>query len=144
MSVPQGERSHAKLEVMVKAQDLLIYTLQITKNKKVFTEEFQAPVTDEIIKTAQSIFYDAWEANNIRVAGNPDAWRERRTLQQRAARKCNRLLAQMQVAQRVLHFKTKRLKYWGGKTIEVRNLLRAWCDADQKRYGDLLKQGRPL
>jgi hypothetical protein len=40
MSVPVNQRSHGKLEAYVKAYELAGYTLKITKNKKVFSDEY--------------------------------------------------------------------------------------------------------
>ena len=48
MSVPVNQRTHGKLEACVKARELACYTLQITKNKKVFTEDYQEAITDKI------------------------------------------------------------------------------------------------
>lgn len=52
MSVPVNSRSKSKLEVCVKARELCVYTIKITSNKNVFTEEFQKPLTDRIVDTA--------------------------------------------------------------------------------------------
>lgn len=56
-------------------------------------------------------------------------------LQERAARNCNNLLALIQLAKTIFHLKSKRVKYWSEKTIDVRGYLRSWRDADSKRYG---------
>lgn len=55
MSVPVNERSQGKLEACTKAFDLATYTLRITKNKKVFTVEYQEALTDKIISLALDI-----------------------------------------------------------------------------------------
>lgn len=55
MSVPVNQRGQGKLEVCTKARDLAVYTLQITKNKKVFVEEYQDAITNKIISTALDI-----------------------------------------------------------------------------------------
>ena len=55
MSVPVNQRGQGKLEVCTKARDLAVYTLQITKNKKVFAEEYQTAITDKIISLALDI-----------------------------------------------------------------------------------------
>lgn len=67
MSVPENSRTKSKLEVCVKAHDLCCYTLQITANKKIFTEEYQRSLTDRIVETAIGIHCDCWNANNIYV-----------------------------------------------------------------------------
>lgn len=143
MSVPEGKRGQRRMEVFTKANALAVYTIKICNNKKIFIPEYQSAMTDDIIRTAKDIFMCAWEANGIRVVNtihgqpviNARKREERRTLQERSIRKCNDLLALMQLAQRLFHLKTKRIKYWGEKTIEVRMLLEKWKDSDTKRYG---------
>lgn len=134
MSVPEGQRGQSKFAVLVKAQQLCIYTIKICNNKKIFLPEYQSALTNDIIQTAKDIFIDCWTANNIMVRGDEEKWKERRKLQERAARNCNNLLALMQIAQTLFHLKLKRIKYWGTNTIEVRNLIRTWIESDAKRY----------
>jgi len=136
MAVPEGERAKPKLHFLLTAQELAVYTLKITRNKKVFKDEYFDCVTAPIIEAAQSVFYDAFEANNVYVTTAGD-WITRRELQRRAIRKCNRMLPQIQLAQKVFHFKTKRLKFWGEKIIKTRDALKAWHEADRKRYSKI-------
>lgn len=133
MSVPENSRTKSKLEVCVKAHDLCCYTLQITANKKIFTEEYQRSLTDRIVETAIGIHCDCWNANNIYVRDAED-YQERKRLQEEAARKCNILLSLMDIAKPLFHLTSKRVFYWGKLTIETRNLIRAWRDSDKKRY----------
>lgn len=134
MPVPVNSRSKSKLEVCVKARELCVYTIKITSNKNVFTEEFQKPLTDRIVDTAIRIHYKCWEANNIYVKTDDDR-RERLRLQGEAARLCNVLLSLMDIAKPVFHLKSQRIIYWGSLTVETRNLIRAWRESDEKRYG---------
>jgi hypothetical protein len=136
VSVPETQRTHGKLEVLTKAMDLAVYTLRITKNPKVFPPEYQSSMTDDIIRTAKDIYIDAWTANNISVR-SADDWKERKYLQERAARNCNNFLALIQLAKPLYHLSSKRIAYWGKLIIEVRNLIRKWKDSDSKRYGNL-------
>ena len=55
MSVPENARTKSKLEVNVKAHELCCYTLQITANKKIFTENYQRSLTDRIVAVAIGI-----------------------------------------------------------------------------------------
>lgn len=143
MSVPEGKRGERKMEVFTKANNLAIYTIKICNNKNVFLPEYQSALTNDIIRTAKDIFISAWDANGIRVTTTVDRkvvvdqrkQEERRRLQEVSIRKCNSLLALMQIAQRLFHLSTKRIKYWGGMTIEVRDLLKKWKESDAKRYG---------
>lgn len=136
MSVPVGERRESRLEVFVQALDLVTYTLRITKNEKIFLPEYQRQVTDDIIETAKSIYIDAWDANNVRVTTKDD-WRARRELQLRAARECNRLLSLIGIAKSSFHLKNKRVKFWTGKVLKVRGMIRSWNESDSKRYSQI-------
>lgn len=123
------------MEVFLKALSLLKYTLDITKNEKVFKLEYKEPVTNDIIETAKNIYIDAWDANNVMVrAGDVDVWKIRRQLQLKAARECNRLLALIDIAKSVYHLDGKRVEYWIGKVLDTRELIRKWNESDSKRY----------
>ena len=133
MSVPVNQRSHGKLEACVKAHELCCYTLRITSNKKIFIADFQLALTDRINETALNIYSMCWSANNILV-NSADDMNRRLDLQEQAAVSCNILLSLMDIAKSIFHLSSKRVKYWGGLTIEARNLIRAWRDSDRKRY----------
>lgn len=130
MSVNESERGKGKFDVLIKANGLAVYTIRITKNPKIFLPEYQTALTNDIIHTAKEIFTKAWTANNIRVGDEPRNWLERKKLQQEAARECNNLLALIQIAKPLYHLTSKRVKYWGQKTIEVRQALRDWNAGD--------------
>lgn len=138
MSVPVNERSHGKLEACVKARELAVYTLRITKNPKVFKPEFQNALTDKIIAAALDIQNLSWSANNILVNSAEDL-RQRLDYQERAASACNSLLSLIEIAKPIFHLATKRVTYWSGLAIEARKLLRAWREADRKRYSAKFK-----
>lgn len=140
MSVPVNQRTHGKLEVAVKSRAVAVYTLQITKNKKVFTEEYQEAITDKIISTALNIHCLVWSANNTTVTSY-EAMRERLSLQEKAVVQCNVLLSLIDIAKPLFHLTTKRVMFWGGMVVDARNLIRLWHDADRKRYAPKYKQG---
>lgn len=137
MSVPVNKRTQGKLEVCTKAHDLCCYTLQITKNKNVFSEEYQAALTDKIIATALEIHMNVWSANNVLVKSESD-YRLRRQMQDIAANKCNVLLSLIDIAKTIFHLSSKRVIYWSKKTIEARNMIRAWKASDYERYKNLI------
>ena len=138
MSVPVNERSHGKLEACVKARDLCVYTLRITKNPKVFKPEFQNALTDKIIDAALDVQNLSWSANNLLVNSAEDL-RQRLDYQERAANACNTLLSLIEVSKPIFHLATKRVTYWSDLAIEARKLLRAWREADRKRYSAKFK-----
>jgi hypothetical protein len=148
VSVPASDRKENRLEVFIQALDLASYTLKITRNEKIFLPEYKGPLIDDIVETAKDIYIDAWMANNVRV--NTEAlseieklkarndWMERRKLQHRAARNCNRLLALIGMAKSIFHLRGKRIKYWTGKILAVRAMIRKWSESDDKRYSEKL------
>lgn len=139
VAVPESKRGTGKFDVLIKANDLTVYTIRITKNPKNFAPEYQTALTDDIIRTAKDIYVKCWTANNIKVGEDAEKWKERKRLQEEAARDCNNLLALMQIAKTLFHLETRRVKHWGKKTIEVRNRIRDWKDGDSRRYNKLLK-----
>ena len=134
MSVPEEKRKQGKLEVIVKALDLATYTIQITANEKTFDPKFRAAVTDDLVSHAKNIYLDCWTANNIRVTNDAETYQTRKRLQDKAVTECNTFLGLLDVAKRVFHLDSKRITYWGNKIINCRKLIRAWRDADKKRY----------
>lgn len=73
MAVPEGERRPCKMDVFMHELDLVTYTLQITRNEKIFLPEYKGCVTDDIVETAKNIYIDSWDANNIRVQKRGDS-----------------------------------------------------------------------
>ena len=138
MSVPVNERSHGKLEACVKASELCVYTLRITVNPKIFKPEYQHALTDKIVDTALEIQNLSWSANNVLVNSAEDMYR-RLDYQDRAADACNNLLSLVEIAKPIFHLATKRVIHWSGLAIETRKLIRAWREADRKRYSAKFK-----
>ena len=136
MSVPESQRGKGKFDVIINALCLAQYTITITKNKNIFLPEYQSALTDDLIRSAKDIYINAWKANNIRVASQED-WKERKHLQELSILECNSLLATMQLAKKVFHLKSKRIKYWGELTIKTRDGIRAWKESDTKRYKNI-------
>lgn len=136
MSVPESQRGKGKFDVIINALYLAQYTITITKNKNIFLPEYQSALTDDLIRSAKDIYINAWKANNIRVTSQED-WKERKHLQELSILECNSLLATMQLAKKVFHLKSKRIKYWGELTIKARDGIRAWKESDTKRYKNI-------
>jgi hypothetical protein len=134
MSVVEGARNKGKLEVIIKALDLADYTIKITANEKVFDPKFRAAVTDDLVAHAKDIYLICWTANNIRVTSDIETYKKRKELQDEAIVKCTALLGLLDIAKKVFHLETRRVTYWGNKIINCRKLIRAWRNADKKRY----------
>ena len=141
MSVPVNQRSHGKLEACSKAYELVTYTLKITKNKKIFTVEYQECLTNHIISAALDIFMMASSANEKLVKSENDLqnYQDRLGLQRAALDRCGDLIRLIYIAKPVFHLTSKRVKYWHGLTKETKNLIKAWNEADEKRFKPLFE-----
>lgn len=135
MSVIKPKRGECKLEVLTKARELAVYTIKITSNENVFLKEYQEAITSDLVKCAKDIFIHSFEANNVNLNTDPEI---RRKLMDQAIRDCYNLLALMQIAKPVFHLSTKRIRYWGNLTVEVRDLIRKWKKSDINRLANKL------
>ncbi len=139
MSVPVGERSEGRFSLLIKAEYLTRYTILITSNEKVFAPAYQRALTDDIIDTAKNIYLDLREANDISVRVGTESHRfdyhERNQLQREAFRKTKRLLYLIDLAHRIFHLSSKRVKYWAELVIEVKDRVHGWIESDDQRYG---------
>ena len=137
-TVPERRRNtgEKKWNLLIRANELTCYTLQICTNENTFLPRYQGAITNNIIHAAIMIYVNCWDANQIKVAEDtPQKDREeRRSLQDQAIRYCNRLLALMQIAQRLLHLKASRIEYWGKHTKDVREGIKRWQESDRSRY----------
>jgi len=138
MSVPVGERDEGKFTLAVKAEYLARYTIEITANENVFLPEYRRAVTDDIISTAKNIYLGIREANDVTVRVGTvfhlEDFRERNRLQRKALRDCKRLLYLIDLAHRVFHLSTKRVKYWSQIVKNVKDRVYGWIDDDMKRF----------
>ena len=128
MAVVARQQRKGKLKVIVDALGLAEYTITICSNKKTFPEKYQHIITDDLISLSKQIYLKARTANNIRVTkDNKNSYDKRKDLQE----------GEIQLAQKVFHLKKKRMLYWGGKVIEVRDGIKSWKESDSKRYKKL-------
>ncbi len=132
MSVPVPQRSEGELEVNTKARVLTVYTLKILENEKWFPQSQKAFITklQDCVIEIQAL---CWEANNIRVNGDPEKYKRRMNLQNQAAEKCNRMLMLIDTAKPLFHLESKRVRYWSAMTRELRNYISGWHTKDVDR-----------
>lgn len=133
MSVPEGLRKCGKLNVLIEALDLADYTLEITRNERIFKPEYKEVLTDRITDLTVRIYMNLYQANRIRVTCEKDAVR-RVSLQRQAFEDCEDLLPLIQIAQKTFHLKLKRIRYWGSKVCSVKSRIESWSNADVERY----------
>lgn len=134
MSVPTNCRRKGKLDVIVKTQDLVIHTVNISMNENVFVPKFKEPLTNDIIKTAKDIYFLCWRANNIRIKDEETA-KKRRDLQNEAVLNCIVLLSMIDLAKRAFKLRNGKVQNWAKMVKECLTLIRAWRDSDPKHSG---------
>lgn len=138
MAVNAGQRNvpdtpaNTMFYAVDKARELATYTIQICSNTNVFNPKY-AFITQKIINVAMSIYENSWTANNI-IVNNADDWLIRRKFQKTSIAKCNALLAYIDLAKKLYHLRSKRVKYWAELTLQTRSYLREWNEKDQERY----------
>ena len=141
MAVNVGQRNvpdtpqNRQLEACEKAMELALHTIKICKNKKIFVEEYQDALTNDIIRCSKDIYIQAWTGNNVYVSKENGRWKERELHQRNAIQKCNELLALINIARRLFHLKGTKVKYWSEMTIATRLLLGKWRESTLKQYG---------
>ena len=133
MSVRKDERNEGKLALSELAVRHAVYVIQITKNEKIFTPEYNEAVTNDLVRTAKNISRYIWAANNVLV-NSKETYSIRRKYQELAATECNVLLADVNIARKLFHLSSKRMRYWTGMLVEIRNKTRGWITSDAKRY----------
>ena len=133
MAVPEMLRGEGKFTLLIKAQELATYTIKIVANEKVFNPLYTRNIIDDIVFCAKEQFLLLSEANDINVQDESD-WRKRRRCQLDALRYLKRLLRLIDIAHRVFHLPTSRVKYWGGLVIEMRIRVEKWNKKDTDRY----------
>lgn len=136
MSVQKDKREEGKLALSMLARNHAVYVIQITKNPKVFKPEY-SEFTDGLIKKSTDIFHCIWGANNVLV-NSRQTYEIRRKYQELAAMNCNILLADLAIARKLFHLSSRRMKFWTGTVVEIRNKTRAWTNSDAKRYSQYL------
>lgn len=142
MGVPVGQRNvpdtpaNRQLKAAIEARNLALHTIKICNNKNIFLPEYESALTEDLIRTAKNIYIHIGNANDI-VVRKPEHWESRSRLQVRAWRECRDMLRMIELARALFHLRGKKASYWSALVIDVRNLIRAWHEADQARYGGL-------
>ena len=132
MSVPKSKRSPCILQAALKARELCVHTLHLTKGKK-FIPEYQEALTNHINALAISIYINVRTANDI-VVKNEDDLKDRVSLQKKAAASCNNLMYLISVAHHLFHLRSRSVVNWCNMAIETRDIIKSWSDSDKKRY----------
>ena len=138
MSVIKAKRSEGKLQVLIQANNLCVYTVQICKNEKYFPKRDRWIMTQHIVHEALDVLCCIKRANAVNVATWED-YKYRRAQQVEAYSHAEALLTLPDVAYITLCIESQRIEFWTGQIISVENLLKKWRESDRKRYKSILR-----
>ena len=138
MSVIKAKRSEGKLQVLIQANNLCVYTVQICKNEKYFPKRDRWIITQHIVHEALDVLCCIKRANAVNVATWED-YKYRRAQQVEAYSHAEALLTLLDVAYITLCIESQRIEFWTGQIISVENLLKKWRESDRKRYKSILR-----
>ena len=138
MSVIKAKRSEGKLQVLIQANNLCVYTVQICKNEKYFPKRDRWIMTQHIVHEALDVLCCIKRANAVNVATLED-YKYRRAQQVEAYSHAEALLTLLDVAYITLCIESQRIEFWTGQIISVENLLKKWRESDRKRYKSILR-----
>lgn len=138
MSVIKAKRSEGKLQVLIQANNLCVYTIQIFKNEKYFPKRDRWIMTQHIVHEALDVLCCIKRANAVNVATWED-YKYRRAQQVEAYSHAEALLTLLDVAYITLCIESQRIEFWTGQIISVENLLKKWRESDRKRYKSILR-----
>ena len=93
---------------------------------------------EKIRDLATDISCKVWTANHV-VVKTRDDMETRSRIQSDACKDCNRMLSMVQIARRRYHLKMQKYEAWVKQILAVRDKIKAWRDADRKRYLSMLK-----
>lgn len=151
----EGQYKENAFTPVVNAMELCDYVFTITDNAKKFPEytvtkrkfrdnsDFiilqmrEDSIVNKVRQQAYDIYMEVFTANEINLKRQPYRKEERLQKELHAIQLCNEHLATIQLCRRKFHLSNKRIKYWGGKTIDLRGIIERWHDSDRDRFKDL-------
>ena len=150
-----GEYKTNSFTPVIGAMNLYEYVDLITGNAKTFQEYKetnrksedgtatrlivmrQDALVNKIREQAYRIFILAFTANEINLNKEPKRKEERLAKQAEAIELCEEHLATIQLCRKHFHLHNKRIKHWGGMTLELRDALKGWHKSDKTRYKNI-------
>lgn len=136
MSVVQSKRSESLLSVVLKAEDLCVWTLRLCSNEKHFPKRYRWCFTQHIVNDTIKLCQSISQANYIKV-NTKDDWNRRKALQTDASIAAATILLDINIAFKMFDIESKTIKHWSNQVSDVIRLLNAWKRSDHKRYSEL-------
>lgn len=119
----------AKLDVIVKAIDLMQYTLTITSNRKRYPVKYLILIR-RIQERCMDVYENLLNANRLHVVNFKQ---ERLNLQTKAISCCDQLSCYVEISMKMNLIGMKTVEYWQKQIEDVKYMTIAWRSKDQKR-----------
>lgn len=119
----------AKLDVIVKAIDLMQYTLTITSNRKRYPVKHLILIR-RIQERCMDIYENLLNANRLHVVNFKQ---ERLNLQTKAISCCDQLSCYVEISMKMNLIGMKTVEYWQKQIEDVKYMTIAWRSKDRKR-----------
>ncbi|MCI1244458.1 MAG: hypothetical protein LKG11_00660 [Bacilli bacterium] len=136
MSVVVGERNETKLEVLLQAEKLAGYTVNIVSNEKHFPKRYRWCLNDELVKKAISIVELVNGANSVYPKTKSD-YEVRRSVQMEALAEMGKFLALIATARACFGIKLEAISYWIDTATYTKTIMQKWIQSDCVKFGGL-------
>lgn len=137
MTVRKSERKESRMEVQLKAVELVAYTLQKAANEKVVPKRDRWALGLRLFDTALDIAAFIDTANSMDINDDDEA-RERRLSQRKALAATYRLMTLVHTAASLRQIGDA-YQHWTTLVMDTQRLLRGWMDSDRRRVRDARK-----
>lgn len=125
----QDKSNEKVLQVIVKAEELADYTLEITSNCNNFPKKYRFTLVDKMVTKSFNIYECLFEANRTRIANKV----QRYDLQTKAITYCEELQFYIKLALKRNIITPKRAEYWSALVSDVKYMTLAWRKRDKER-----------
>lgn len=133
MSVRKGDRGEGELEVIAASKNLLAYTFDRTRDKKIFPKAERWLLAKNIWDCAVGARSCIVRANAIRVETKEDA-ETRLGLEKEAIGYLDTLETLIDLANTKKMISDDRMEYWEGLVLQTMKPLKGWLKSDRARY----------
>lgn len=136
MSVLKSQRNESKLTVLLRAEDLVCYTLDKVNNAHIFPKRQRWQMANRVLDLVLGLAEKVYKANYIHVV-DPETKRERRRLQDEALRDSGWLLELLNILIKKHNLTPSTAAYWVDSITEFQHYLKAWQKSDEATYKDI-------
>ena len=133
MSVRKSDRDENILQAELETKALVVSTIRICSNPKLFPTNLKWVLSNKIISIATTLYDNVRKANAIRVNNVKDA-NKREKLQEDALDNLTTLQTLMTLAVECYEIPPHRIEIWTKLYNNANKYIKGWHKADKKKY----------